>query len=198
VHNHRNGDSLADLLMSPERKKWQDPERILDQIGIDENTIAADLGCGPGFFTLPLALRLGKTAKIYAIDQSALMLAHLKKNLESAVPKDVARKVMVVQADVLQTDIPEASVNLVIFANLLHDLEDRAAFFQEIKRISTGNSRIVDIDWDRRETDDMGPPMEIRLSEDASRKILQGNGFRVVHALNAGPHHYGLICRREK
>jgi ubiquinone/menaquinone biosynthesis C-methylase UbiE len=197
VHNHGNGDSLAELLMSPERKKWQDPEKILDQIGIEENTIAADLGCGPGFFTIPLALRLGKTAKIYAVDQSEVMLAHLKKNL-TAAPGEVAEKVMMIQADVLQTNIPEESVNLVIFANLLHDLEDHAALFQEIKRISTESSRIVDIDWDRRETDDMGPPMEIRLSEDASRKILQRTGFRVVHALNAGPHHYGLICQREK
>jgi ubiquinone/menaquinone biosynthesis C-methylase UbiE len=196
VHNQRNENAFAELLMSSERKKWQDPEKILDQIGIDENTNCADLGCGPGFLTIPLALRVGKTATIYAVDQSSVMLAHLEKNLKGSVPEEISRKVKVIQADVTRTTIPNGSVNLVIFAQLLHDLEDHAAFFDEIKRSSTERCRIVDIDWQKRETDDMGPPLEIRLSEDESRKIIERNGFRVVHALNAGPYHYGLVCQR--
>jgi ubiquinone/menaquinone biosynthesis C-methylase UbiE len=191
------GEDFAELLMSPERKKWQDPETILNQIGSDEKIDCADLGCGPGFFTLPLALRMGETSTVYAVDQSDVMLEHLVKNLKNSLPEKVVKKVKVIQADVTHTTIPDSSVGFVIFAQLLHDLGDHKAFFDEIKRIATKECKIVDIDWHKRETEEMGPPLEIRLSENESRKILDKNGFRVVHALNAGPHHYGLLCQKK-
>src|ERR1700731_3699978 len=112
--------------MSPARKKWQDPDKILDQLDIHENTNTADLGCGPGFFTLPLASR-AKRGTIYAVDASKVMLAHLKKNLDS-IPAQTSHNVKMIQADVIRTTIPNESVDFVLFAQLLHDLEDYVAF----------------------------------------------------------------------
>ena len=197
MHNQRSDDAFAELLMSPERKKWQDPETILNQIGFDGRASCADLGCGPGYFAIPLALRVSQGSIVYAVDQSGVMLEHLVKNLKNTASESVAGRVKAIQADVYHTTIPNESVGLVLFAQLLHDLDDHEAFFAEVKRISKDGCKVVDIDWQKRETADMGPPLEIRLSEDESRKILERNGFRVEHALNAGPHHYGLVCVRK-
>src|ERR1700730_5510932 len=118
MHNHRMGDDFAELLMSPERKKWQDPETILDQIRVDGKIDCADLGCGPGFFTLPLVLRMGESSTVYAVDQSDVMLEHLVKNLKNSLPEKIVKKVKVIQADVTHTTIPDSSVGFVIFAQL--------------------------------------------------------------------------------
>ena len=191
-----NEDDFASLLMSEERKKWQDPQTILEELNFDPTTSSADLGCGPGFFTIPLVKLAGNSTVVYAVDQSSVMLAHLERNLRAAVPDEQFQRVKLVQANVTRTTIPDGSVSLVIFSQLLHDLADHRAFFNEIKRISRSDCRILDIDWQKRNTDDMGPPLEIRLSEDESRKIMQENDFQVVHALNAGPYHYGLVAKR--
>jgi ubiquinone/menaquinone biosynthesis C-methylase UbiE len=191
-----NEDQFADLLMSEERKEWQNPEKIIEQIGIDENTNAADLGCGPGFFTIPLTLAIGRSAKIYAVDSSPTMLKHLVRNLRSSVADEIFKKVLVMEADVRKTTIPDSAVGLVLFAQILHDIEEHKGFFDEVKRIAAPECRFVNIDWHKTETAGMGPPLEIRLSENESRQILKQNGFRVVHALNAGPYHYGLVCKR--
>ncbi len=192
-----NENDFASLLMSEERKKWHNPQKMLNDLGVDENISSADLGCGPGFFTIPLAERLGNSATAYAVDQSAAMLAHLEKNLRAALSPESFHRVKIIHADVNRTGIPDKSVSLIIFAQLLHDLEDHKAFFNEIKRISKEGGKIVDIDWQKRDTDGMGPPLEIRLSEDKSRKIMGENDFQVVYALNAGPHHYGLVAKRK-
>jgi ubiquinone/menaquinone biosynthesis C-methylase UbiE len=189
-------DGFASLLMSEDRKEWQNPQKILEQIGIEQNTVAADLGCGPGFFTIPLALILGKTGTIYSVDRSATMLNHLTSNLKTHVPQDISKNVKVVESGVSHTPIPDRTIELAIFANILHDLDDPNLFFDELKRILKSDSRIVDIDWHKIETAQMGPPMEIRLSENDSRQLIRQNGFHIVHALNAGPYHYGLVCKR--
>ena len=111
--------------------------------------------------------------------QSAVMLSHLERNLKAAVHPDNFQRVKIIQGDVTRTMIPGESVSLVIFAQILHDLENHKTFFDEIKRISQKECRIVDIDWHKRNTNDMGLPVEIRLSEDEARKILRDNGFQI-------------------
>ena len=125
-----------------------------------------------------------------------MMLRYLKTNLGSSNLEKNLAKIRIIEADVSSTDIPDQSVDLVIFANILHDLKDKKSFFNEIRRIAKQTARIVDIDWHKRETENMGPPLERRLSENESRLIIRENGFVIVYALNPGPHHYGFVCQQ--
>jgi ubiquinone/menaquinone biosynthesis C-methylase UbiE len=191
-----NNEDFAKLLMAEERREWQNPEEIIEQIGVAAGTSAADLACGPGFFTIPFARSVGSLGEIYAVDIDPVMLRHLKANLESSNSEKDFSKVRTIEADVCNTNIPDQSIDLIIFANILHDLKDRKSFFAEIKRISRKTSRIIDIDWHKRNTDDLGPPLTRRLSENEARIMIRNNGLIIVYALNPGPHHYGFVCQQ--
>lgn len=155
--------------------------------------VVADLGCGPGFFTIPIALKVGDAGIVYAVDSSPEMLKRLTRNVkESRLPENVVR---VVQADVSHTSIPSRSVDLVFFADILHDLEDHAGFLTEVNRIAKARGTVVDIDWQKIETG-FGPPLNIRLTEEDSRKIMTTNGFSVTGTISSGLYHYGLVCTR--
>jgi len=180
--------------MAEDRKEWQNPEEIVNEMKVTEGSTIADLGCGPGFFTIPLAKKLGTQSRVYAVDSDPIMLDHLTANLEK-IPEVERASVVMMEADVSNTQLPDHSVDLVFFANILHDLEDPKKFFGEVKRILKPGGRLIDIDWQKMETGAMGPPLEWRLSEDDSRKLLRENGFRINYALNAGPYHYGFICK---
>ncbi|HXQ92324.1 MAG TPA: class I SAM-dependent methyltransferase, partial [Nitrososphaerales archaeon] len=84
------------------------------------------------------------------MDIDPVMLSYLKANLESSNSEKDLSKVNIIEADVCNTSIPDQSVDLIIFANILHDLEDRRSFFKELKRISRKTARVIDIDWHKR------------------------------------------------
>lgn len=176
--------------MSEERKSWQDPEAILEDIGIEKGMTVADMGCGPGFFTLPIASAVGEEGLVYAVDSDPGALEMLR---DRAMSDGTAKAIKAVRADVTETGIPARSVDVALFANVLHDIEDKGAFLAEVERICRPGAAVVDIDWKKAETG-MGPPLEVRLAEAESRKILAANGLRVVKSIHPGPHHYGLLC----
>lgn len=49
---------FAERLMLEERRRMQDPQQIVDQLSPRTGIVVADLGCGPGLFTIPIALKV--------------------------------------------------------------------------------------------------------------------------------------------
>ena len=193
MKNHSDNHSdRAKLLMSEERKQWHNPEDILKRADVTKGMTIADLGSGPGFFTIPMAQMIGEKGLVYAVDSNQNMLDSLKENIiKSGVNPKVIK---IVNSDVCHTGIAKESVDLVIFANVLHEVVDRKAFFQEVKRISKITAFIVDVDWKKIQTEH-GPPLESRLSEDEANQIFSESGFTVVKQTDAGPYHYELIAK---
>ncbi len=63
----------------PDRKEWQDPEKILSTIGLEEGMTFIDVGCGEGYFALPAARRVGQDGKVYAFDINPDAVAGLRE-----------------------------------------------------------------------------------------------------------------------
>jgi ubiquinone/menaquinone biosynthesis C-methylase UbiE len=192
-----DAEEFAKVLMSEERKSWQDPDSILRELSVKRGDIIADLACGPGYFTIPLSKAVGKKGVIYAVDSNPVMLKILKKNLFSQA-KSTFRNVKIVEADVTKTTrLPSGSADIVLFAQILHDLGDKTAFFWEVKRIAKTDAKFVDIDWYKLD-EEFGPPREIRLSEGETKALARKNGLSFVRSIGAGLHHYGLVFKIEE
>ena len=58
----------ADRFLRPERYRSQNPELVLDALSLASGMTLADVGSGPGFYTLPAAKRVGPTGRVYALD----------------------------------------------------------------------------------------------------------------------------------
>ncbi len=103
---------------------------------------------------------------MYAVDNNQEMLNSLKENLaNSGFDKSLVK---IENTDICHTGIPDKSVDVIFFANVLHEVDDKTAFFQEIKRISKPTALIVDIDWKKIQTE-RGPPLKERLSEEETK-----------------------------
>jgi ubiquinone/menaquinone biosynthesis C-methylase UbiE len=187
-----NADEFARILYSDERRRWQDPVVISKAVGVREGMTVADLACGPGFFTLPLASLVGEGGTVYAVDSHLTMLEHLRSNMARSAM--LRGRIKILCADVLSTGIPSGSVDIALFANVLHDIDDKGTFLSEVKRICRPGATVVGIDWKKVRTE-MGPPFEIRLAEAECRRILSESGLEVMSTIDPGPHHYGLVAR---
>jgi len=181
-------DEFARMLLSDERRKWQDADKIISQIEIKEDFQICDLGCGPGYFTVAFARKIGKKGKVFAVDSDARMLELLRKELLKIGKKNVE----LVCSDVADTGLPEETMDIAFFANVLHDLVDKEKFLREVRRICKREAKVIDIDWDKSKASEYGPPVYMRLSEDEALELFEKEGFKLVKKIYGGEYHYGL------
>ncbi|MBI4257709.1 MAG: methyltransferase domain-containing protein [Thaumarchaeota archaeon] len=55
------------FLDNPLRRFFTRPKKFVSQY-VSRGDMVADLGCGPGFYTIPMAEVVGPEGKVYAID----------------------------------------------------------------------------------------------------------------------------------
>jgi len=76
-HEHGRHGNPADLdaylarLESPERAQWQMPDRVVAALGVKAGQTVADIGTGPGYFSLRLARKVGPRGRVFAVDVEA-------------------------------------------------------------------------------------------------------------------------------
>lgn len=63
--------------------------RVIEILQLRTGDTAADVGCGEGFYTVPLARFLGPSGKVWAVDINDTTLLQLKQNLAKEGLKNV-------------------------------------------------------------------------------------------------------------
>jgi ABC-2 type transport system ATP-binding protein len=172
-------------------------ETALDAVRSERNVgRAADVGCGTGLFTRPLAHR---ARQVTAIDSSEAMLDSARRKLNDM------GNVQWVRASCLRTGLPSGELDTVLMANVLQMVRDRAGALAEASRILRPGGRLILLSWTAsgmslrdkvtmmwRYLRHMGlPPRGARnLDPDEARRLVESSGL-VVDSLE-------LLCSRVK
>jgi ubiquinone/menaquinone biosynthesis C-methylase UbiE len=177
-------------LLNPEREKWQSTEVFLERVKPFPEEVWVDLGCGPGYFTIPLA---SKCKKVYAVDSEDKMLEICQQRVKQL---GLETKVKFIKCSEEEIPLADGVADRVLMANLLHELLYPSKFLSEVKRISKSNAEIIVIDWHPIPSP-AGPPIEERIPEDRAVELLESNGFVLTERLNVFPYHYFLVLTKE-
>jgi len=137
------------------------PRKILnDQLVLESTMTAADLGCGSGEWTIPLA-ELLENGKVYAIDLLEEPLSVVRGKARDKKLKNIE----LVKSDIEKV-IPRLlanSMDLVLLTNLLFQVQDRKAVFIEANRILKIGGRVLIVEWNENAT--IGPEQKIAKKE---------------------------------
>ena len=182
---HKFDVKNAEILDSPERIQFLNPDSILDKVGLGKEMALADLGCGTGYFTIPVSRRV---KKVFAIDVQKGMLDIVRQKIK----KQKLTNIEPILSEEASIPLSDNSVDVLLMANVFHELEDRSSILKEGKRILSGNGILVIVDWKKMEMD-FGPPVEERLTAEEVISICKDNGFEVREQSDAGPYNYLLI-----
>ncbi len=108
------------------------PKRLVGKY-LHDGEIVADLGSGPGFFTLPIAETVGGSGKVYAVDFDPKLIEALKVKVEKRRLQGVieAHVSSAAEIDFLQ----DASVDFAFANGLLCCMVDHVGALRQIKRI---------------------------------------------------------------
>jgi ubiquinone/menaquinone biosynthesis C-methylase UbiE len=175
-----------------ERRKWQNPEAILTEIGLEAGDTFVDIGCGQGYFTIPAARIVGNKGKVYALDSNLRAIDILNGNAETAGLKNIISRVGLAEHFVMC----EACADSVFYGIVLHDFEDREAVLKNAVRMLKKSGKLIDLDFKKIEMP-FGPPVEIKLSEEEAKRLIKGAGFKVKSLHSIEPYSYLLIAGLE-
>jgi len=66
----------------PVMKARANAEKMLGTAGLQQGQTVVEVGCGPGFFTIPAARMVGDKGLLYALDVNPFAINRVKKKLE--------------------------------------------------------------------------------------------------------------------
>ncbi len=182
-HGPPDVQSLIQSLMSDERIAELEPDRVIAALMLPEDAIVADLGSGPGVFTVPLAKVLTRGV-VYAVDVEPQQLDALRQRL---IEEDL-HNVVPVLASFSTPHLPPARLNLVLLVDTYHHIEDRIAYFRRLRAVLRPGGRIAIIEYKVGEQA-AGPPVEARLAEGLRQEELQTAGFSLLRVFDIHEHH---------
>jgi ubiquinone/menaquinone biosynthesis C-methylase UbiE len=173
-----------------QRRGWQNPEKILTEIGLKNGSTFIDIGCGEGFFAIPACRIVGKTGKVFALDvnDEAIELL-MRKARKSGLTNLVAR---IGQAE--EIVFCEECADVVFFGIVLHDFQTLPKVLENAKKMLKPEGLLVDLDW-KKEPMPFGPPLSIRFSEAQAAGLLEKSGFQVEEARDRGLYNYMILAK---
>ncbi len=176
----------------PAEEVWEqffNPNDLFEKFDLQrEKGLGADIACGYGTFTIPLAKLLNTT--IYAVDINAEFLTQVQKKAEEQKLANIITQ----KADISDPDfkLPE-KVQFALLFNILH-CENPELIVKNVKRNLTEEGRIYVIHWRTDIETPRGPPIEIRPTMDDIKILLTNVGFQMVKEFNSiEQYHYGII-----
>jgi ubiquinone/menaquinone biosynthesis C-methylase UbiE len=174
-----------------DRRKWQNPEAILHEIGLRPGQTFIDIGCGDGFFTIPAARIVGSSGRIYGLDSDPEAIRCLEERAEKEGLANLVSSVG--KAEELVSC--EACADFVFFGIVLHDFDDPFKVLMNARRMLKSTGCLVDVDW-KKEPMKLGPPMSVKFSEQEAISLLEKANFKIDSVKKSGIYHYVIMAHQ--
>jgi ubiquinone/menaquinone biosynthesis C-methylase UbiE len=159
-------------LLSRDREETLDPFTVLAFTPMEAYDQVADIGCGPGYFSIQIAKQLVH-GKVYALDIDDGMLEVLRERVAAAHLGNVE----ILKCGPMEFPLETESLDGELLAFVVHANEDRAGFLDAARRLLRPGGWCAVLEWYRRETED-GPPLEARIEPEELEELANRSGFR--------------------
>ena len=173
-----------------ERRKWQNPENILAEIGLRPGMTFMDIGCGQGFFTIPAAKIVGDSGKVYASDISQTNINKLREKVISAGLTNVILET--VKAEELK--LSEIYADIIFFGIVLHDFENPLKVLANAHSMLKPDRSISESGLEETSQWTWVHRSHIRFSEEKAKHLIESSGFKVQLIKESGLYHYIIIA----
>jgi len=186
-HGPKDVQGYIRALEDPKRDAYQKPDEVVAALRLAEDARVADLGCGPGYFTLRLA-RAVPRGIVYAVDVEPAQLDRLNQRLKESG----LRNVVPVLAPVDDARLPPDSVDVIAIIDTYHHFEDRVRYMTRLKDALRPGGRLVVIDYHKRPLP-VGPPPAHKMAREQELSEIEQAGFRLVEEPGFLPYQYFLV-----
>lgn len=183
-------DQIIGSLLSQERAEELDPFTVLTFMPIEPHHHVADIGCGPGYFSIPFAKHLIQ-GKLYAMDIVDRMLDMLRQRVNEAKLGNVE----ILRCKENSFPVPAGSLDGVFLAFVIHENSDHANLLNAAQRLLKPYGWCTVLEWYKQETDS-GPPVKVRIAPHELESLAKDIGFEYSGSRNLTGRHYMSVLKK--
>ena len=185
------GHQGASWLDRPEREVEEDPEALLDSLGIQEGMTVADIGAGSGYFSFRLARRVGAGGRVLAVDIQDEMLQIIRRR---ASRRNIGN-VEPIRGTIQDPGLSPESVDLALMVDVYHEFSHPWEMIQGIHRALKPGGRLVLVEY--RAEDPAVPILRLhKMTQDQVRREISVHPLVWVETLDLLPRQHIVIFRK--
>ncbi len=132
---------IAYILLNPLRRWLENPDVVLEG-QVRPGDLAVDVGCAMGYFTIPLAQRVGCEGRVIGVDLQPAMLEGLRKRASSRGLLD-RLELRRCAPDSLPLDDLTGKVDVALIMHMVHEVPDAAALFRQVGAAMKPGGRVL-------------------------------------------------------
>ena len=185
MSNHVYPWWLGYLLLNPLRYRSDPPQKLLAPY-VSEGMKVLYVGCGPGYYSLPMARLVGQSGKVYCVDLQPRMIDILRNRAKRAGLLDRI-VTSVCRQDSLSLDDLGLQFDFVLAYGVVHEVPDKPHLLAEIERVTKPGASLVIVE----------PKHEVKDKDFAQTlSIAQNAGFDLTARLETRRRH--SVCLSKK
>jgi ubiquinone/menaquinone biosynthesis C-methylase UbiE len=162
-------------LERPQRIAELKIDEVLSKLKLAPGNVVADLGAGPGVFSLPLAKAVLPGGKVYAVEIDQEFLDHIKRKTQAQNVSNIT----LVLGKFSDPALPANDVDVAFFHDVLHHIEDRAEYLKNLANYVKPSGRIAVVELDPVTGSHRDDP-KLRLTKEQVAAWMADAGFKPV------------------
>ena len=178
-------------LLASDRDERIDTFAVLTYSGISDRDTVAEIGCGPGYFTIPLAKTL-YNGKLYALDIEDEMLKVCRQRVSEARMGNVE----ILKCGEFDFPLKEGSLDGLFLAFVVQHSPDKPRFLSAARELLRRRGWCTVLEWYHKETE-TGPPVERRVDPQDLRQMAEEAGFRHINWRDLNGDQYMMTLKNQ-
>jgi ubiquinone/menaquinone biosynthesis C-methylase UbiE len=182
----------GDWLLRSTREKEEHCQALLEALDVQEGQRVADVGCGNGYYTLPLARAVGAEGKVYAVEIQAEYFEDLAARAEAA---GIAARIEPVLGTVIDPRLGEDRLDWILRVDVYHEFSHPEYMLRALRRALKDEGLLVLVEF---RLEDPSVPIKRlhKMSKEQILKELPPNGLRLVREFDQLPRQHVMFFER--
>jgi SAM-dependent methyltransferase len=178
-------------LESPERVAGLRTGDVIAKLNLKPTDVVADLGAGTGLFSLPLAKAV-PTGRVYSVELDEGFLAQIRGKAKT----ENVTNIVAVLGTFTDPSLPARDVDVAFFHDVLHHVENRAAYLKSVASYVKPGGRIVVIEFNPGDSPHKAEPALI-VSKEQTAGRMKDAGLVPAEDIQLFPDKYFVVYRRK-
>jgi ubiquinone/menaquinone biosynthesis C-methylase UbiE len=183
----------AEWLVRDSREREERCSLLLANLGVKTGMTVCDMGCGNGFYSVPIAKMVGPKGKVLGVDIQPEMLELLKKRGKEQQVDNITP----ILGTLWDPKLPEGKVDLILCVDVYHEFSHPVQMLAAMREALAPDGLVALVEF-RAEDPNVPIKPEHKMTKTQILKEWPKNGFKLVKEFEGLPWQHLMFFGRDE